>query len=84
MPHFKLKSFIRAGLAILTGALLTTGGVSLVEADSDDCWHHTHTITASTEHQAKGKCASGCSTQGHSDSKVERKNWASWECECRD
>ena len=26
MPHFKLESFFRAGLAILTGALLTTWG----------------------------------------------------------
>ena len=81
MPHFKLKSFFRAGVAILTGVLLTTGGVSLVEANPSNCWHHTHTINASTEHEAKGKCAYNCSTQGHSDSQVKCEN-AAWKCEC--
>ncbi len=82
MPHFKLESFFRAGLAVLTGALLIAGGVSLGMADVN--WHHKHTITASTEHEAKGKCASGCSTQSHSKSKVKQKNWASYHCWCGD
>ena len=81
MPHL-LKSFFRAGVAILTGLLLTTGGVSLVEADPKNCWHHGHTVYAHTSSQADGKCASNCSNQGHSDHDIDLVNPGTWFCEC--
>lgn len=55
MPHL-LKSFFRAGVAILTGVLLTTGGVSLVEAYSSTNLHHCHTVYATTSSEASGTC----------------------------
>ena len=65
MRH-RLKQSMKAVLAILAGALLTTGGLSWVEAD-DNPWHHGHDVYAQTSSEASGKCASACSSAGHSE-----------------
>ena len=77
MAHVLKNGNFRAGLAVLagallwmallTGALLITRGPAMADEKS---WHHKHLITASTKQEAKGKCASGCSTQGHSEYRV--------------
>ena len=54
MRH-RLKQSMKAVLAILAGALLTTGGLSWVEADSQAGWHHDHTVYAFTNSEANGK-----------------------------
>ena len=82
MPHL-LKSFFRAGVAILTGVLLTTGGVSLVEAGSSASYHHCHTVYAFTNSQASGKCGYNCSNLGHGDSRISNTNPGTWRCECK-
>ena len=51
---------MKAVLAILAGVLLTTGGLSWVEADQD--WHHDHDVYAYTNSEANGKCANACSS----------------------
>ena len=80
----RLKQSTKAVLAILAGALLTTGGVSWVEADQRNCWHHGHTVYAFTNSEADGKCASACSSAGHSESDADNTGPGTWWCECRD
>ena len=79
---------MKAVLAILAGALLTTGGVSWVEADSQTGWHHGCTFTTNSETYANGFCAYGCSQMGHSQSQLDLVDGESdpktWRCECRD
>ena len=53
----KLKQSMKAVLAVLAGVLLTTGGVSWVEAESSTSWHHGHTVYAYTNSEADGTCA---------------------------
>ena len=67
----QLKQSMKAVLAILAGVLLTTGGVSWVEAGSEDCWHHGHDVYAFTNSEANGKCASACASAGHSAYRVD-------------
>ena len=80
-----LKQSMKAVLAILAGALLTTGGVSFVEADSQSDWHHGHTFTASSATSADGICAYGCSQLGHSQYRVQECEGdpGTWHCECK-
>ena len=73
---------MKAVLAILAGVLLTTGGLSWVEADTQ--WHHGHDVYAQTNSEASGKCASACSSAGHSKSRVELEDPGTWLCECAD
>ena len=77
-----LKTLWEVVPPIVAGFLLTTGGVSWVEADPDNCWHHGHTVYAHTTHKAKGKCAYNCSVRGHSGYRVTLKNPGTWYCEC--
>ena len=79
----RLKQSMKAVLAILAGVLLTTGGLSWVEADQRNCWHHGHTVYAFTSSEADGKCASACSSAGHSKSDASNNGPGTWWCECR-
>ncbi len=83
MRH-RLKQSMKAVLAILAGALLTTGGVSWVEAYSSTSWHHCHTVYASTSSEADGKCAYNCSRLGHDEYRAKLTDPGTWECECSD
>ena len=78
-----LKQSMKAVLAILAGVLLTTGGVSWVEADSQNGWHHCHTVYAFTNSEADGKCANACSSAGHSEHKIELDDPGTWTCWCK-
>lgn len=78
----QLKQSMKAVLAILAGVLLTTGGLSWVEADSNP-WHHDHDVYAQTSSEASGKCASACSSAGHSESKIKLEDPGTWLCQCR-
>ena len=62
---------MKAVLAILAGALLTTGGVSWVEAYSSTSWHHSHTVYAFTSSEADGKCPYNCSRLGHDEYRAD-------------
>ena len=77
-----MKQSMKAVLAILAGALLTTGGLSLVEADQN--WHHGHYLDAQTGSEANGKCASACSVAGHAEHQVTNTSPGVWYCECGD
>ena len=79
----RVKQSTKAVLAILAGVLLTTGGLSWVEADQKNGWHHCHTVYAFTNSEADGKCASACSSAGHSESDAENTGPGTWRCECR-
>ena len=80
----RLKQSMKAVLAILAGVLLTTGGVSWVEAGSRTSWHHGHEVYAYTSSEADGKCAYNCSRLGHDDYQVDLVAPGTWYCECRD
>ena len=79
----RLKQSMKAVLAILAGVLLTTGGLSWVEADQKNCWHHGHTVYAFTSSEADGKCSSACASSGHSDYQAVNTGPGTWHCECR-
>ena len=79
MRH-RLKQSMKAVLAILAGVLLTTGGLSWVEADQD--WHHDHDVYAYTNSEANGKCANACSSIGHSDYLATNTGPGVWCCQC--
>ena len=79
----QLKQSMKAVLAILAGVLLTTGGVSWVEAGSEDCWHHGHDVYAFTNSEADGKCASACASAGHSEHQATNTGPGVWDCECK-
>ena len=72
-----------AVFAILAGVLLTTGGVSWVEAGTENCWHHDHIVYAQTSSEANGKCASACSSIGHSEHKIKLEDPGTWKCQCK-
>ena len=78
----RLKQSMKAVLAILAGVLLTTGGLSWVEADTQNCWHHDHTVYAYTNSEANGKCANACSSIGHSDYLATNTGPGTWKCQC--
>ena len=84
----QLKQSMKAVLAILAGVLLTTGGLSWVEADSQAGWHHPCTFTTNSPTYANGFCAYGCSQMGHSKFNLvlvdEDSDPKTWSCECRD
>ena len=80
----RVKQSTKAVLAILAGALLTTGGVSWVEADPQAGWHHDHTVYAFTNSEANGKCSYSCSQAGHSEYDATNTGPGTWLCECKD
>ena len=86
----RLKQSMKAVLAILAGVLLTTGGVSWVEADKrqNNLWHHGCTFTTNSDTYANGFCAYGCSQMGHSQYRLvevdEDSDPKIWHCSCRD
>ena len=77
----RVKQSTKAVLAILAGVLLTTGGLSWVEADQD--WHHDHYVYAFTSSEADGKCANACSSAGHSEHKIDLEDPGTWMCWCK-
>ena len=79
----RLKQSMKAVLAILAGVLLATGGLSWVEADQKNGWHHCHTVYAFTSSEANGKCSSACASSGHSAYRVDLVDPGTWECECK-
>ena len=79
----QLRQSMKAVFAILAGVLLTTGGLSWVEADQKNGWHHCHTVYAFTNSEADGKCSSACASAGHSEYKAVNTDPGTWECECR-